>query len=79
MRPYIARVCGFARGETECKTTNEYNIRVHNARVWYPISDLLHLRNDVLIGYACTAQGKNLCFYENSYTCVQKRELCSGL
>ena len=24
----------------------------HNARVWYPISDLLHLRNDVLIGCA---------------------------
>ena len=28
----------------------------YNARVWYPISDLLHLRNDVLIGYACIAQ-----------------------
>ena len=22
----------------------------YNARVWYPVSDLLHLRNDVLIG-----------------------------
>ena len=27
----------------------------HNTRVWYPISDLLHLRNDVLIGYAYSA------------------------
>ena len=53
MRPYnIAQVCGFARGEAECKTTNECNIWAHNARVWHPISDLLHLRNDVLIGYA---------------------------
>ena len=43
----------------------------HNARVWYPISDLLHLRNDVLIGYAYIARGENLCFYENLYTCVQ--------
>ena len=25
--PYIALVCGFARGEAECKTTNECNIR----------------------------------------------------
>ena len=77
MCPYIARVCGFARGEAECKTTNECNIRAHNARVWYPISDLLHLRNDVLIGYAYIALGENLCFYENSYACVQKSELCS--
>ena len=47
------------------------------ARVWYPISDLLHLRNDVLIGYAYIAGGENLCFYENLFACVQKRELCS--
>ena len=39
----------------------------HNARVWYPISDLLHLRNDVLIGYAYIARGESLCFYENLY------------
>ena len=25
MRPYIARVCGFARGEAKCKTKNECN------------------------------------------------------
>ena len=74
MRPYIARVCGFARGETECKTTNECNIRAHNAQEWYPISDLLHLRNDVLIGFVYIAE--NLCFCENFYACVQKRELC---
>ena len=55
MRPYIARVCGFARGEAECKTTNECNIGAHNACVWYPLSDLLHLRNDVLIGFAYIA------------------------
>ena len=79
MRPYIARVCGFARGEAECKTTNECNIWAHNARVWYPISDLLHLRNDVLIGYAYIARGENLCFYENLFACVQKRELCSHI
>ena len=34
----------------------------HNARVWYPLSDLLHLRNDVLIGYAYIARGENLGF-----------------
>ena len=77
MRPYIARVCGFARGEAECKTTNECNIQGHNARVWYPISDLLHLRNDVLIGYFYTARGENLGFYKNLYACIQKGELCS--
>ena len=45
MRPYIARVCGFARGAAECKkNTNECNIQAHVARVcMYPISDLLHL------------------------------------
>ena len=32
----------------------------HNAQVWYPISDLLHLRNNVLIGYAHIARGENL-------------------
>ena len=53
------------------------NIRAHNARVWYPISDLLHLRNDVLIGFAYIARGENLGFYKNLYACVQKRELCS--
>ena len=55
MRPYnIARVCGFARGEAECKTHKRVQYTAHNARVtvWYPISDLLHLRNDVLIGFA---------------------------
>ena len=26
MHPYIARACGFARGEAECKTTNPCNI-----------------------------------------------------
>ena len=77
MRPYIARICGFARGEAECKATNECNIWAHNVRVWYPNSDLLHLRNDILIGYAYIARGKNLCFCENLYACVQKRELCS--
>ena len=65
MRPYIARVCGFARGEAECKTTNKCNIRGHNAQVWYTISDLLHLRNDVLIGYAYIAQGENLGLYKS--------------
>ena len=65
MRPYIARVCGFARGEAECKTKIECNVWAHNARVWYPISDLLHLRNDVLIGFAYIAPGESLCFYEN--------------
>ena len=49
----------------------------HTARVWYPISDLLHLRNDVLIGFAYIARGESLGFYENLYVCVQKRELCS--
>ena len=68
MRPYITRVCGF--DQTNCGWA-------HKARVWYPITDLLHLRNDVLIGYACIARGENLCFYENLYTCVQKHELCS--
>ena len=62
MRPYIARVCGFARGEAECKTTFECNIWAHNTR---PISDLLHLRNDVLIGYAYIARGENLGFYKS--------------
>ena len=38
MRPYIARVCGFARGEAECKTTNECIIWAHNARVWYLVA-----------------------------------------
>ena len=38
---------------------------VHNARVWYPISDLLRLRNDVLIGYAYIARGENLGFYKS--------------
>ena len=37
----------------------------HNARVWYPISDLLHLRNDVLIGYAYIARDENLDFYKS--------------
>ena len=39
----------------------------HNARVWYPISDLLHLiiRNDVLIGYAYIARGENLGSYKS--------------
>ena len=69
MPPYIAQVCGFARGEAECKTTNECNTRGYNARVWYPISDLLHLRNDVLIGYAyiIIVRSEKLCFYENLY------------
>ena len=70
MRPYIARVCGFAQGKAEFKTTNECNIRAHNARVWYPIQtlpDLLHLRNDVLIGYAYIAQSENLGF---TRTCI---------
>ena len=43
MRPYIAWVSGYAWGEAEC------NIGAHNAHVRYPMSDLLHLRNDVLI------------------------------
>ena len=73
MRPYIARVCGFARGEAECKITNECNIR----RIMHEYGILLHLRNDVLIGYAYIARGENLCFYENLFACVQKRELCS--
>ena len=42
----------------------------HNARVWYPI---LHLRNDVLIGYTYIAQDDNKTFY----ACVQKCELRS--
>ena len=64
--PYIAQVRGFARGEAEC------NIWAHNARVWYPISDLLQLRNDVLIGYAYNARGENLCFYENLYAYIYR-------
>ena len=78
MRPYIARVCGFAQpGEAECKTTNECNVWAHSARVWYPISDLLHLRNDVLIGFTYIARGESLCFHENLFAYVQKLELCS--
>ena len=40
----------------------------HNARVWYPICDLLHLRNDVLIGYAYIAHVK-IC--ASTRTCIQ--------
>ena len=77
MRLYIARVCGFCSGRSRVQNHKRVQYTAHNAQVWYPISDLLHLKNDVLIGYACTAQGGNLCFYENLYACVQKRELCS--
>ena len=54
MRPYIARVCGFARGAAECKKTQTsaiYGRMLHE--YVYPVSDLLHLlhlRNAILIG-----------------------------
>ena len=64
---YIAQVRGFARGKAKC------NIQAHNAQVWYPMSDLLHLRNDILIGHAYIARGNN----KNLYAYVQKHELCS--
>ena len=54
MRPHIARVCGYARGESRVQNHKLVQYTAHNARVWYPISGLLHFRN-ILIGYACTA------------------------
>ena len=54
MRPYIARVCGFARGAAECKKKHK-RVQYTGAccTSMYPISDLLHLlhlRNAILIG-----------------------------
>ena len=45
-------------------------IYAHNARVWYPISDLLHLRNDVLIGYTYMPEVKTWSFTRACKNCM---------